>query len=392
MLSNLLSEVLSPISLGLSEGETSLSGLQLMPLGKWNHPNGKIEVTYDRAKSFSDGFQRRVAGQRLPLLWIHSDKGNVSNPLYGKAAGWITGMHADQSKGLLIDIEFTKQGAESVRNKEYAYLSAEYFDKVQLPHHSTPHKDVMIGAALVNRPHLKGMTPILNEETGHQFLRESAKNDDNKGGGPVDPILLQLAKAAGIELSEEATELTDDQRKTLESHLSDNKSELEKLEGVTKERDDAKARLVKLEDPTKAKAKSLHEAGFEDEAKLLEELAAEREIKRLGDMLPEGFVYSPTVKDKLTEYAASRDPKHLQEAFSLVVSGKGTVDLTEHGSSGGGKDDEDPGAEFNSLSEALAKSADITLAEAQDQIAEEKPELLEAHEASMRRVLVGGGQ
>jgi len=386
----LLAEVLSPIALELNEGETRLTGLQLMPLGEWSHPSGKISMTIERARSFAEGFQKHLAGQRLPILYIHSSKENVSNPLWGKAAGWIINMRADDVRGLLIDVDFTKAGAEAVRNKEYSYLSAEYFDRVQLPHHKRSYKDVMIGAALVNRPHLKGMDPILNAETGHQFFFEVQADE---GGGPMDPILLQLAKAAGIELTEDATELTDEQRSSFNTFLTDQTAAVADAEKALKENVALKQRVTELEDPTQSKARSLEEAGFGEEAKLLAELAAERTLQQFGGMLPGGHVYTKTVKAKLKEFAEGHDLLHLREAFELVVSGKGMVDTRELGSSGGNDGEEtDPGAELNKLAAARAKDDKITLAEAQDLIIEEKPELYEAHERLMRRAVILGGE
>ena len=210
-------EVLTPLT------ETG-TDLQLFPLGKWKHPNGEINITPERARSFAEGFKAQLAGQKLPILYIHSSKSNVSNPDYGKAAGWITDGRADDERGVVIDVDWTDRGAKAVQGKEYQYLSAEYFDQVQLPQHKQPHRDVVIAAALTNRPHLKGMDPILNEETGHMFLFGESKPDSPEKGGPMDPILLALAKSAGVEVSEDATELTDDQREAIEKHLEDDES------------------------------------------------------------------------------------------------------------------------------------------------------------------------
>lgn len=203
----------------------------------------------------------------------------------------------------------------------------------------------------------------------------------------MDPILLQLAKAAGVEIDKDAKELTDDQRSAITTHLSDHESEDGKME---KERDEIKAQLLKLEDPQKAKVRSLSEAGFEDEAKLLSELSAEREVRKFDELLPDGVIYSKATNEQLIAYASSGDPNELRKAFHLVVSGIGTVDTRELGSSGGAKDgDADPGDEFNALVDALVLTEKISLTEAQDKISDSKPELLEAHEQSMR-VSIGG--
>lgn len=379
--------------LDLAEGQTKLEGVQLMPLGTWSHPRGKIQVDYARAQRFAEGFRKRLAGQDLPILYIHSDAKNLSNPLYGQAAGWISDVRADPDKGVLLDIDFTEEGAAAVRGKKYRYLSAEYFDKVQLPHHDRPHQDVIVGAALVNRPHLKGMNPILNEETGHQFLAEESGTD--KGGGPVDPILAQLAKLAGVELPEDAKELTEEQSGAI----------VKWAEGLDKSAKDATAkhallekRLSELEDPDKAKARSLAEAGFEEEAKLLSEYRADRLVRQLSDSLPEGSKLTKVVEEHLREYAANDDQDEFHKAFKLALEGKAVVDLTERGTTQSDDDkDKSPatvGDELVAMATKRAKEDEINFTEAMELVVAENPAKWNEYQLSLdsRQATIEGGE
>lgn len=377
-----MSEIL--MALSLAEGNT-ITGAQLMPLGEWNHPQGKIKVDMSKATSMAAGFQRKLAGQKLPVFYIHSDKRNLSNPLYGKAAGWMTDVRADAERGLVIDIEFTDEGARAVRDKEYRYLSAEYFDKVQLPHHGTPETDVLVGAALVNKPHLKGMQTILSEDIV-LFDEAPSKPDDPEGGGPVDPILLALAKSAGLELSEDVTELSADERTAIEKHLQEQSGKPAELEAkialMQKQLDDS-------EDPQSQQAKSLAEAGFEEEAKLLSEYRGEKLAKSLAENLPEGSTLTPAVVEAMKAYAVESDTTHLHEALSLMASGKGIVVLEEIGSSGGGNGDtpggnsESAADQLTTLAEAMSKDEEIPISEAFDRVSDENPKLFRQHQMEM---------
>lgn len=378
--------------LALAEGQRKITGAQLFPIGVWNHPRGKIEITPERAQRFVEQFKRGVAGQRLPILYIHSDPGNVANPHYGKAAGWITDMRADPEQGVLVDIEFTEEGAKAVYNKEYQYLSAEYFDKVQLPHHSRPEADVLVGAALVNRPHLKGMRPILNEETGHQFLMGEAKAT-KEGGSPVDPILRLLAEQAGVELQEDAESLTDEQRESIKQWLD---SQATSLAEATGKIGLLEQRLADLEDPTKAKARSLAEAGFAEEAKLLSEYRADRLVRQLSEHLPEGKKLTPVAEQKLREYATSGEIKAFQEAMELVLAGKGVVDLTERGTQSGADEGNAPaevGERLVTLATKRAKEDDIPWSQAMELVVAENPQLWNEYQLSMgsRKAVMEGG-
>lgn len=373
------SEIL--MTLELADGQTKIEGAQLMPIGKWKHPRGEINITPERARKFAEGFKRGVAGQDLPILFIHSDKANSSNPLYGQAAGWVTDVRADDSEGVLLDIEFNEEGAQAVREKKYRYLSAEFFDKVQLPHHERPEEDVIMGAALVNRPHLKGMKPILNEETGHLLVAEES---DNEGGGPMDPILVTLAELAGVELSEDADSLTDEQREKIK----------EWAEGLNKSVSDATAKINLLEtkldeaeDPDERKVKNLREDGYEEEATLLEEYRADKAVRELSEKVPEGSKLTKPAEEKLRAFVKDKDHTALQELLTLAVEGKAVVDLSEKGTGdGGGSDDDTPddlGKELIEMANTMAKEDEITFSEAMDRVAQQNPDKWNEYQLSM---------
>ncbi len=370
---NVVNEVL--MELGELGDDNVLRGAQLMPIGSWDHPLGEIKITPERAVSFANQYKRAVTGQRIPVLYIHSDKANVSNPKFGRAAGWMTDVRADENLGVVVDIEFNEEGAKAVKDKEFAYLSAEYFDKVQLPHHDAPEDDVIVAAALVNRPHLKGMQPLLNEETGHQFLLGEAEKPI-KGGGPMDPILRQLCEQAQIELSSEQTELTDEQSAALKTFLEkrekDNKDTSSKVTLLEE-------KLTALEDPDKTMTKSLEEAGFGDEAKLLSEYRADRLVKSLGEFVPKEHQLSPAAEKVARVYALEQTPENLENLHKVMLSGAGVVDLSEIGTSRrpAPTDDEDSDALAAVILEESTKISveqKISLADAMSVYAKDNPD------------------
>lgn len=374
------------VALGEVGEDRVLRGAQLFPIGKWSHPHGRIEVTPERASHFVEQFNRGVAGQQVPVFYIHHTPANVSNPDYGKAAGWIQAMSADPERGVLIDIEFSEEGAEAVRGRKYKYLSAEFFDKVQLPHHDMPESDVIVGAALVNRPHLKGMSPLLNEETGHQFIFEAGDNkagEGSQGGGPMDPILVALCEAAGVDVADDQTELTEDQQDAVLAHQKELSDTITAKDAEIK---DLKADLAKR-DPEGSKVRSLAEAGFEDEAKEIVLARGERFIRELSAQVPDGGKLSPAVEGELRSFAENSDPAHLRNIITLSVEGKAIVDLDEKGTESAGNDDDESGEAAGNalvdLAEKLADEKDIPFEKALDMAADQKPELWNDYQKAM---------
>ncbi len=378
---NVVNEVL--MKLGEIGDDNVLRGAQLMPIGSWDHPLGKIKISFERARRFANQYKRSVTGQKLPVLYIHSDKANVSNPKFGRAAGWMTDVRADEKLGVVVDIEFNEEGAKAVRDKEFAYLSAEYFDKVQLPHHDAPEDDVIVAAALVNRPHLKGMQPLLNEETGHQFLLGEAEKPI-KGGIPMDPILRQLCEQAQIKLSDEQVELTEEQRTALKDFFEKRESDFKDTNSKVKLLEE---KLAAKEDPDEKKARSLEEAGFTEEAKLLSDYRADRLVKSLGEFVPEGHQLSPAAEKEARKYALEQNTDNLENLHKVMLSGNGTVDLSEIGTSLKKDDDDDDSdslaATILEESGKISKEQEIPLADAMSVYAKANPEKWNEYQESM---------
>ena len=379
---NVVNEVL--MQLGELGDDNTLRGAQLMPIGSWNHPLGKIAITPERAASFAAQYKRSVTGQKLPVLWIHSDKGNAANPNFGKAAGWMTDVRADDELGVVVDIEFSDEGAKAIRQKEFSYLSAEYFDKVQLPHHDAPENDVIVAAALVNRPHLKGIQPLLNEETGHQFLLGEAEKPI-KGGSPMDPILRQLCEQAQIELSDDQSELTEEQSATLKKFLAKRDTDFKDTSSKVTLLEE---KVTALEDPEKARSKSLEEAGFEEEAKLLSEYRADRLVTTLGEFVPDGQALTPSAEIEARKYALEQTPENLENLHKVLLSGKAIVDVRElgHNKVPDEPDDGDSDALAATILEEstkIAKEQEIPLGEAMSIYASANPEKWNEYQMSM---------
>ncbi len=199
----------------------------------------------------------------------------------------------------------------------------------------------------------------------------------------MDPILVALAESAGVDLSDDQTELTDEQREAIAEHQAEAKTALT----------DAEASVTTLEeklaksDPKGAKMRSLADAGFEAEAEEIALARGDRLVRNLEGEIEGEFQLAPVIADELRAYAEDSDVDHLITIAGKFASGKALVDLEEHGSSegGGGADndsDADKGAgdKLVALAEKMAKEDEISFTEALDKVLED-PENRKAYNA-----------
>jgi hypothetical protein len=184
----------------------------------------------------------------------------------------------------------------------------------------------------------------------------------------MDPILRQLCEQAQINLSDDQTELTEDQTKKLKEWISSTSEAASKVPDLEK-------RLSELEDPDKARARSLAEAGFVDEARDLAEYRADRMVKNLGEHVPEGKRLSPAAEKVARAYSLDQTSENLDELHKMLLSEAATVDLRELG---GGPDPE--GDEGNDIvgkaleeSGKIAKEKGISLGEAMSEYFQKNP-------------------
>ena len=165
----------SPVAIKLDENAKS-SWVQLFRPGKWAHPEyGTLNLTAKHFDGFVRNFDENVRGIDLAVDQEHS-------PELG-AAGWFRKIQNRGEDGLWALIEWTKTGIKMIKENLYRYLSAEFDYKWENEENGKKFTNVLFGAALTNRPFIKGMAPINLSE-----YVEELKADEEIGG------LIDMAK------------------------------------------------------------------------------------------------------------------------------------------------------------------------------------------------------
>ena len=285
--------VFSSPEINLSEvelGEEKSKSIQLLRSGSFKHPWWGI-LRFD--KTFFDkmvsNFKSGVPQMEISFDFRHQ-------PDFG-AAAWVKGLTAKED-GLYAEVEFTKKGKQSIKDKEFRYFSSEYTDdykeyifydaidekgKKKEVEQAVSYGPTLLGGGLTNRPFIKGMAPVSLSEDGKTEIPFEEIIENKNLSEEVNEEMKKLE-----ELIAEQTKLQDRIKKLEEMKDEKNSKELGDLKIQL---ETVKADIVKLSDEKKAE---------EQENKKLQESIAEKD-KELANKQKELNDLSETVKKLSTD-------------------------------------------------------------------------------------------
>jgi Mu-like prophage I protein len=158
----------------LTEGR---SWLHAFPVGSYHHPeHGLLTFTPGRLERIAEGVNRGVRGVALALDYDH----RTDPAKGGRAAGWIDWAEV-RSDGLWLSVNFTSEALAEVRRGEWRYLSPEFAPSWADPRTGVVHTDVLLGAALTNRPFLTRPRAHRGQRAKHPGARDPAPDDRGPG-------------------------------------------------------------------------------------------------------------------------------------------------------------------------------------------------------------------
>lgn len=135
----------------LVEGKKS-SVVTLLRVGNFRHAEyGDFEVTHPLLNELVSNFNNDAYGQKIFI--------DVAHAANGGAAGEILKLFVEGAR-LRAQVAWTPYGIKAIREKQMIYLSAEYHENYPDNEAGETHGAVLLGAGLVNRPHIKRMDPI----------------------------------------------------------------------------------------------------------------------------------------------------------------------------------------------------------------------------------------
>lgn len=345
----------------LSDGDSPTSWVHALPGGTYKHPiYGEMIFDEPKITNLASSVTNQVRGIDPDVDYDHKKDPAMGN----KAAGWIKTAEvrpsADGSKkDLYLLVEWTKPGAEKIRNKEYRYFSSEFADEWE-DAHGKKHRDVLLGGGLTNRPYMKNLLPLNLSEL--QF----SDNDPPTGGEQVDP--KELRKKLG--LPEAATD----------SEVDTKLAELVKLsETKPPGNDPTDDELKKLAEGNPLVKAFMERMATQD--KQLADMQSQLTLANTTRMLTE-LTHNPQVQLSAAILNEARDllvaaPQALGEKFFSVLrniaKGEGVVLMGERGTSNPGNptrgEGEDPAQKFNDKIAELMEKDKLPYAEAVERVA-----------------------
>lgn len=139
-----------------SEGK--VSEIQLLRCGEWQHPKyGPLRITPKTLHDIKNNYEKNVRGVELAIDTEHK-------PEEGSNA-WVKKLSIkDKGNTLWAEVNWTDLGKKNVGGGIYRYTSAEFVPEYKDTETGRTFNNVMMGAALTNRPFIKHMTPVALSE------------------------------------------------------------------------------------------------------------------------------------------------------------------------------------------------------------------------------------
>lgn len=145
--------VIDLADIGLAEDKKTW--VHLVRYGSFDHPVfGQINMTKDKIGNFVKNFRKNIRGIMLDIDYAHKHDQAKGT----KAAGWIISLD-QRADGLWGQVSWTGEALKEVEDGAWKYMSIEYDDD-WCDAQGTCYEDVLFGAALTNRPFMKGLSPI----------------------------------------------------------------------------------------------------------------------------------------------------------------------------------------------------------------------------------------
>ena len=125
--------------------------VELLRAGQFRHASGEVVITRAMLADMARNFAADAYGQ---MIFV-----DVAHNTFDGAAGIVRALWVDGDR-LLSEVEWTPYGLESIEERGFVYLSAEFHENYRDNEARQFHGATLLGAALTLRPWNKHQQPL----------------------------------------------------------------------------------------------------------------------------------------------------------------------------------------------------------------------------------------
>ena len=265
---------------------------------------------------------------------------NFSHNTWDEAAGWITsleiGKDSKNFEALFAEVDWTKKGAQKIKEKEFKFVSSEFAFNFKDPESGKIFDIILGGAALTNVPFIRDMEAVQLSEgkNGSRAivslaleLSENSDSNHNQGSNMPFEDILKTLESVSEEDKKKLHDALNEETKKLSEDISKLKKDIEEGKQAKK---DLKLAEDKLESWKKKASGSdeletrlkLSEEKLENTEKklssMVEEMVKSEKKSKFDLMLSEGKACEAQreayMKGDFEEFAAKAEPVKLDES------------------------------------------------------------------------------
>lgn len=346
--------------LQLADGidRNGIKRVQLLRTGTFKHPmapNGAFTITPEtllKMKANFDANARRLDKGEIPLDYGHNDG--------GKAAGWIQKVELDDNNNQLwVDINYTPEAEKAVLEREWRFISADIDFDYEDNESGMKLGPTLLGAGLVNRPHIKSMKAVFNEP---DYAGEENNNEKTKPKG-FSMTPEEMMKKIG----------------ELEANVSALKAQIASMTGAKADADKQLGDMKKAEESLKEQLKE----ATAQVAKLSEEKNTVAKEAKFAEYLAAGKVI-PAQKEAFMKMELSLAETLFKDAKVVNLNDNGHGNRTTNNNDGKGGEKAASDIVEERAAELMKANATMKLGEAYSKVLSADKELAKKYEAETR--------
>lgn len=370
---------------GVQLDDQNRSWVHAMAPGEYKHPiYGTLEFSVDRLMRFANNIVNKVRGVDPDVDYDHKKED-------GRAAGWVRDATV-KADGLWLLVEWTKNAAQAIKDREYRYFSPEFTFSWEHPETGAEYEDVVVGGALTNRPFLKNLVPINlseldiedeQEEGMDPKLREALIKRFGLSEDVSDEQIMEAAQteASKVDLSSATVEVSDDGTIVVKHPEADGE--------VTYKPDDSEqepkdSELAKLAEDHPAVKQLMERVGTLETTTKLSDVTMK--LNELNSVNPK-VALPPAVVDKFRSIMV-KSPVKLSDEIYTALTDLVKTGMVSLGEEGGGETDLDvDGDEVKLFTEAVEEKRKehegIQFGDAVNLVIAEQPDLYRAYSKAL---------